>query len=219
MISESARRGQCCSSQGDSVHLLLLAFSSPCGERVRYLLTPPQHCGTSHLDDMQITLHWGHDLIQSHFPCRWFLHRQISSLDIYSVSGDANDFSSPCVCVCFSVCVAVCVREADGSAVWCLEGCMEMLAESCWSPACISHSIFFPLFSPSHLSSWVLVTHSSSIRKSSRFHLFNLHIFFPSRTSCPYSFLAFHILGSSLHLDVGTSSPPVTASSWLINVP
>lgn len=33
---------------------------------------------------------WSHPII---FPRRWFLHRQISSRDIYSVSGDVNDFA------------------------------------------------------------------------------------------------------------------------------
>lgn len=84
---------------------------------------------------------WSHPII---FPRRWFLHRQISSPDIYSVSGDANDFV-----YLLPVCVCVCGWVADGSAVWCLEGCMEMLAESCWSPACIHHStsLQFPLSS------------------------------------------------------------------------
>lgn len=95
---------------------------------------------------MQIAFHWGRDLIQSYFPCRWFLHRQISSPDIYSVSGDANDHVSPPPLCVSCVCVCVAEAEADGSAVWCLEGCMEMLAESCWSPACIHHStsLHFP---------------------------------------------------------------------------
>lgn len=130
---------------------------------------------------------WSHPII---FPRRWFLHRQISSADIYSVSGDANDFTyllPVCVYECVSVCV--CGREADGSTVWCLEGCMEMLAESCWSPACIHHSTslhfafsslrlicllellsalknspYFTSLSPSTLSSFVslLITLSSS---------------------------------------------------------
>lgn len=45
-----------------------------------------------------------------------------------------------------SLWVCVCGREADGSAVWCLEGCMEMLAESCWFPACIHHSTSLSIF-------------------------------------------------------------------------
>jgi len=95
-----------------------------------------------------------------------------------SVSEDANSLSRSvcvhvCVCVCsLYVCVlcvcSLCVCVADGSTVWCLEGCMAMLAESCWSPACIHHSTspHFLLYS-FHL---ICLLEFLSVRKATIFH-------------------------------------------------
>lgn len=191
-VCKAARRGQSCSSQGEQQPSSTSpGVVAPFIQSGRELSHPTNQTpfdllsvgGRSHLDEMQITLQWGRDLIQSYFPAGDFstdrFHPQIfiQCQETLMIS----HISSPCLCVAGRQMAAQCDVWKD--------------AWRCWQraagplPASITPPLHFPL-SSLHLICFLEFLPAQLFKKKST----TFHYIFPQ-----HSPILFFFLSASLH--------------------